>query len=365
MTAIFTTLTKQVPNTLEPADRWRERAKCAATTDDGMPMYDPETWHPVGTGPGAQQQTDMAKAVCHRCPVMDACLRWALEQHEDTGVWGGLDEEERRRIHRRRRISGAAPKPRPTGLQAALAQQSITLPDGHVMWTGSNPVRVQGICYTPGQVAWQATYGTAPEGRLSTGCDQPGCIAPSHLLDPARRASQHGTPASYKAHERRGEEPCAACKADRAARDRARRSKAPAKCGTRSGYQGHRRRGEEACAPCRQANADADRRLRNTGTTKPLADNTRPPAGGARCGTPEGYKAHRRWAEKACPACLEAHQAAARAAADAPSLPTCGTRSGYDTHTARGEAPCRPCTDARERTDWLLRQTGAPLGRTA
>ena len=170
-----------------------------------------------------------------------------------------------------------------------------------------------------------------------------------------------GTTAAYDRHIRDREPIDDACREAHTEYRRKIRGRRPqsAKCGTRSGYQKHRRNGEQACDPCRQANADADRRLQNTGTTKQLTDDTRrPPAGGARCGTPEGYKAHRRWAEKACPACLEAHRAAARTAADAPSLPTCGTRSGYDTHTARGEAPCRPCTDARERTDWFLRESG-------
>lgn len=44
----------------------------------------------------------------------------------------------------------------------------------------------------------------------------------------------------------------------------------PARCGTRQGYRAHKGRGEDACAPCRRANADADNRLRWTGTTKEL-----------------------------------------------------------------------------------------------
>ena len=358
MTSLFNLLGQQAPDNLSPVDTWQNHALC------GDEAYDPELWFPVGEGTTAQQQADDAKAICYQCPVIDTCLRWAIEQRQDTGIWGGLTEQERRRLHRRKSRTPSAPKA-PRTPAAVLARYSQEVEGGHLVWTGKRVVGVGGVEYTPTRLAWLVADKGPAEGQLVADCGHRGCINPDHLLDAAGRLARHGTPASYKAHERRGEEPCEECKAGRRAQDQARRSKAPAKCGTRSGYQGHRRRGEEACAPCRQANADADRRLRNTGTTKPLADNTRPPAGGARCGTAEGYTAHRRWAEKACPACLEAHQAAARAAADAPSLPTCGTRSGYDTHTARGEAPCRPCTDARARTDWLLRQTGTPLGRTA
>ncbi|MGP5295162.1 WhiB family transcriptional regulator, partial [Corynebacterium casei] len=30
------------------------------------------------------------------------CLKWALESGQDAGVWGGLSEEERRALKRRR-----------------------------------------------------------------------------------------------------------------------------------------------------------------------------------------------------------------------------------------------------------------------
>lgn len=176
-----------------------------------------------------------------------------------------------------------------------------------------------------------------------------------------------GTLAAYHRHSRAGEPIDEACRAAATEYRRERRGAMPRNtgCGTRSGYQAHRKRGEKACAPCRQANTDADNRLRRTGTTKPkpVVEEPRPlPAGVARCGTTDGYDAHKRWQEPACQPCQAAHdtdteqrQAAARAAAAVPSLPTCGTRSGYDTHVARGEAPCTPCTDARASTDWLLR----------
>ena len=41
-----------------------------------------------------------AKAVCARCPVRAECLRYALENHEARGVWGGLSGRERRQLSR-------------------------------------------------------------------------------------------------------------------------------------------------------------------------------------------------------------------------------------------------------------------------
>jgi WhiB family redox-sensing transcriptional regulator len=39
-----------------------------------------------------------AKSVCRGCPVKDACLDYALRTHEPHGVWGGLNEFERRAL---------------------------------------------------------------------------------------------------------------------------------------------------------------------------------------------------------------------------------------------------------------------------
>jgi WhiB family redox-sensing transcriptional regulator len=47
-----------------------------------------------------------AKATCAECPVRAACLEFALASRQHDGIWGGLDELERRRL-RRRRQSGA------------------------------------------------------------------------------------------------------------------------------------------------------------------------------------------------------------------------------------------------------------------
>jgi WhiB family transcriptional regulator, redox-sensing transcriptional regulator len=72
---------------------WRHRAACL---DE-----DPELFFPIGnTGPALLQIED-AKAVCRRCPVIDTCLKWALESGQDAGVWGGLSEDERRALKRR------------------------------------------------------------------------------------------------------------------------------------------------------------------------------------------------------------------------------------------------------------------------
>lgn len=72
---------------------WRHRAECL--------NHDPELFFPIGnTGP-AITQIQEAKAVCQGCDVMTACLKFALETGQDSGVWGGLSEDERRSLKRR------------------------------------------------------------------------------------------------------------------------------------------------------------------------------------------------------------------------------------------------------------------------
>lgn len=49
------------------------------------------------------EEIDRAKKICAACPVKEVCLKTALENHEDSGVWGGLAENERENIRRRER----------------------------------------------------------------------------------------------------------------------------------------------------------------------------------------------------------------------------------------------------------------------
>jgi WhiB family redox-sensing transcriptional regulator len=47
-----------------------------------------------------------AKAICARCPVREPCLEFALRIREPHGVWGGLNEVERRQLLRQRVQAG-------------------------------------------------------------------------------------------------------------------------------------------------------------------------------------------------------------------------------------------------------------------
>ncbi|HUQ62204.1 MAG TPA: WhiB family transcriptional regulator [Acidimicrobiales bacterium] len=74
-------------------DNWRLRASCQTT--------DPELFFPVGTAGAAIDQIEAAKEVCQQCEVRVECLTFALRTNQESGVWGGTSEEERRRLRKR------------------------------------------------------------------------------------------------------------------------------------------------------------------------------------------------------------------------------------------------------------------------
>ena len=72
---------------------WRSKAACLTVA--------PELFFPIGnTGPAISQVAE-AKAVCRECVVKGICLKWAIDNNQDAGVWGGMSEEERRSLKRR------------------------------------------------------------------------------------------------------------------------------------------------------------------------------------------------------------------------------------------------------------------------
>lgn len=48
-----------------------------------------------------------AKRICSRCPLLDLCREWAIENSE-VGIWGGTTERERKVARRRRAREAAA-----------------------------------------------------------------------------------------------------------------------------------------------------------------------------------------------------------------------------------------------------------------
>ena len=73
-------------------DDWRTQAACRDT--------DPDLFFPVGTTGPALEQIDAAKAVCQMCDSQSQCLEFALATNQESGIWGGTAEEERRALRK-------------------------------------------------------------------------------------------------------------------------------------------------------------------------------------------------------------------------------------------------------------------------
>jgi WhiB family redox-sensing transcriptional regulator len=54
---------------------------------------DPDLFFPDDSR--SNEDAARAKAICARCPVRDECLRWAIDNRQTYGIWGGLDESDR------------------------------------------------------------------------------------------------------------------------------------------------------------------------------------------------------------------------------------------------------------------------------
>ena len=62
---------------------------------------EPTLFFPVGTTGPAVEQIEAAVAICNTCMVREDCLQYALETNQESGVWGGYAEDDRRRLRKR------------------------------------------------------------------------------------------------------------------------------------------------------------------------------------------------------------------------------------------------------------------------
>ncbi|KQW13587.1 WhiB family transcriptional regulator [Streptomyces sp. Root369] len=76
------------PDTLDRAPHWGDGAVCRTSKT-------PDYWFAEGDDETAVAERQEAKRLCNHCPARPSCLHAALERGEVTGVWGGLDSDER------------------------------------------------------------------------------------------------------------------------------------------------------------------------------------------------------------------------------------------------------------------------------
>jgi WhiB family redox-sensing transcriptional regulator len=72
---------------------WRLDAACRG--DEAAAFFPPSTFERKEVRLARER---IAKSICRECSVRDHCLADALASHEPHGVWGGLNEVERRAL---------------------------------------------------------------------------------------------------------------------------------------------------------------------------------------------------------------------------------------------------------------------------
>lgn len=77
--------------------RWQHDAACR--TADASVFFAPSYFEKRAE---KRAREAVAKALCARCPVREECLEFALSVRDPHGVWGGLNEMERRALLRER-----------------------------------------------------------------------------------------------------------------------------------------------------------------------------------------------------------------------------------------------------------------------
>ena len=73
-------------------DDWRAVAACRDT--------DPDLFFPVGTTGPAIDQIERPRPCAANARRKAPCLEFALTTNQDSGIWGGTSEEERRKLRR-------------------------------------------------------------------------------------------------------------------------------------------------------------------------------------------------------------------------------------------------------------------------
>ena len=78
---------------LADSAEWQTRAACRGPQSA---VFFPPTVAEVKEERAERERR--AKAICAQCNVIEECLDYALRIREPHGIWGGLNEQERRRL---------------------------------------------------------------------------------------------------------------------------------------------------------------------------------------------------------------------------------------------------------------------------
>jgi WhiB family redox-sensing transcriptional regulator len=81
---------------------WRTGAACQ--TENAVYFYAPSHFE---RKPEKDLREGIARALCRQCKVREQCLNYSIEVEEGHGIWGGLNELQRKRLLRSLRAQSA------------------------------------------------------------------------------------------------------------------------------------------------------------------------------------------------------------------------------------------------------------------
>lgn len=90
-------------------------------------------------------------------------------------------------------LPAGRPGPKATSTPADLFwRRTQPTGDGHLLWPAYTPrngsvIKHGGIRHSVHRLAFRIGHGREPEGRVTTGCDRPGCVHPRHVEDQRMR----------------------------------------------------------------------------------------------------------------------------------------------------------------------------------
>lgn len=75
-----------------PIHPWMEEARCGTG-------HDPEMWFDESITYEGKLRRQEAKRICGLCAVNLDCLNYATSEHQDYGIYAGLEPHERKRMN--------------------------------------------------------------------------------------------------------------------------------------------------------------------------------------------------------------------------------------------------------------------------
>ncbi len=86
-------------------EEWRDYALCASEGDPEDFFPPSKTIQKGWTKEDERQKKESearAKKICGRCAVANECLEYSLRLKVPAGIWGGLNEDERKNLQKKR-----------------------------------------------------------------------------------------------------------------------------------------------------------------------------------------------------------------------------------------------------------------------